>query len=149
MQRITLLALSLSLCGFIVSEAFGLPARQAEPARKEPKVLTPEEAIKQLPKEKVTVEFKLKSALVHENPAFVPQGGEIHYIEFRYNETFSFHLYGKAVTHIKRLGIEPSVHFRDQTVRVTGRVFANGSPNDQNLTYGIVVEGLDQFEVVK
>jgi hypothetical protein len=148
-RRITLLALSLSLFSFLVSEALAGPARQPEPAKKEPRLLTPEEAIQQLPQGKVTVEFKVKSALMHENPAFVPQGGELHYIEFSYHETFSFRLYGKAVTHIKRLGIEPSVHFRDKVVRVTGRVFANGSPNDKNLTYGLLVEGLDQFEVLK
>jgi len=118
----------------------GAGQKQPEQAKKEQKVLTPEEAMKQRPKEKVTVEFKVKAATIHENPAFVPKGGEIEYIEFTYNDKFYFRLYGKAVTHIKRLGIEPSVYFRDKVVRVTGQVFANG---------GMSVEGLDQFEVVK
>jgi hypothetical protein len=121
------------------------PDDNAAKAKKEPKVLTPEQAIKQEPKDKVTVEFKVKTATMQPNPAFVPQGEEVDYIELKYSDKFYVHLYGKPVTTLKRLGIDPGVFFRDKVIRVTGEVALGRDPD----FYGMMIESLDQLEVVK
>ena len=139
----------------------GVGPKQAEKANKEQKVLTPEEAIKQRPKEKVTVEFKVKRSLTLANPAFVPEGGEIDYITFQYDDRFYVCLYGKAVTQIKRLGLEPGSavlrgpgfvprgYFADKVIRATGQVVAEEEPVGAKTKYYVVVEDLDQLEVVR
>lgn len=76
---------------------------------KEQKVLTPEEAMKQMPKEKVTVEFTVKWGGVITNP-FVSKGGEVDDIRLEFGDRFYVTLAGKADS--------------DQTARLrTQRVF--------------------------
>jgi RNA polymerase sigma factor (sigma-70 family) len=129
--------------------------KQPEKARKERKVLTPEEAIKQRPKEKIAVEFKVSYATIHQNPAFVPEGGEIDCIDFKYDDRFYARLYGKPVTHLKRLGLAPPrmgfniSYFTNKVVRVTGLVVAEEELATEKTKYYVVVEDLDQLEVVR
>jgi RNA polymerase sigma factor (sigma-70 family) len=112
-------------------------------------VLTPEEAIKQMPKEQVTVEFTVKRAAISPNPAFVPEGGEVDDIWLEYGDRFYVTLARKAVTHVKRLGIEPSVFFRDKLIRVTGRIWPEQEAAGKDTRYRIWIDSLDQLEVVK
>jgi RNA polymerase sigma factor (sigma-70 family) len=140
------------------------PAGKTSPknAKKEPDMLTPEEAIEQRSKEKRTVRFKVTKVIVQ--PLEGPQSvgyNEGPYIRLIYGKDFSVLLRGPASYHIERLGIDPAKHFSGKSVRVTGRVlpdpvqiirFDNGPPtvveNDKGPPYQIVVDNLDQFEVV-
>lgn len=129
-------------------------------AKKEPDVLTPEEAIKQRSKEKLTVQFKVTEVIVQplEGPVAVGYN-EGPYIRLMHSKEFSVLLRGPASYQIVRLGIDPAKHFSGKRVRITGRVLPDpvqmivGNPpkvieNDKRPPFQIWVENLDHFEVV-
>jgi hypothetical protein len=112
----------------------GLPPKQDGKAGKEKqKVLTPEEAIKQMPKENVTVQFKVAS-VGRPNPNY--SGFFINYIQLRDGGKFVANLLDKA------LGLP--VDFQGKMVRVTGRVEPAG-----NELFRMVVRDAKNIEVVK
>jgi RNA polymerase sigma factor (sigma-70 family) len=119
------------------------PKAQGEaPAAK--KVLTPEEAIKQMPKENVTVQFKVASVEV-DGPY---TGFPVTYnIDLKDGGKFTARLTDNAFTpldvHMKKLGIEGVNDFKGKMVRVTGRVEGSGD------TLMMWVPDHANFEVVK
>jgi uncharacterized protein (TIGR03067 family) len=92
----------------------------ANNAQPEQNVLTPEEAIKQRPKEKVTVQFKVAKVEAMHNPG-TGFGGPDYYIFLSDGGRFTARL-AKTADQIMKLGIEPVKHFSGKVVRVTGRV---------------------------
>jgi RNA polymerase sigma factor (sigma-70 family) len=140
------------------------PAGKASPknAKKEPDVLTPEVAIKQMPKEKLTVQFKVTGVIVSplEGPKVVGYN-EGPYIRLMYDNKFSVLLLGPASYQIMRLGIDPAKHFTGKSVRITGQVLPDPYQimrldidpptvieNDKGPPFQIFVDDLDHFEVV-
>lgn len=121
--------------------------KQPEKAKKEQNVLTPEEAIKQRPKEKVNVQYKVASVEVTPLDGVKVEGfAEGPCIRLYAGAKFSVLLKGMASHRIVRLGIEPGKHFNGKSVRVTGYVVPDvveGPP------FNIIVDDLDQFEVVQ
>lgn len=109
-------------------------AKGEAPAAK--KVLTPEEAIKQMPKENVTVQFKVASVETNANyrgyfirPMFYLKDG---------GKTFTVCLDPlKNGDQIKKLGIESVFDLSGKVVRVTGRVD------------GVIMVDVNNIEVVK
>jgi hypothetical protein len=95
-------------------------AAKKKPAEKEQKVLTPEQAIKQMPKEKVTVQFKVAKVEAMHNP-MSGFGGPDYYIFLSDGGKFTARM-AKTADQIMKLGIEPVKHFSGKVVRVTGRV---------------------------
>jgi hypothetical protein len=98
-------------------------AKAEQPAAKKLTVLTPEEAIKQRPKEKVTVQFKVAAVEAMPNPGS-GFGGPVYYIFLKDGGRFTARL-SRAADQIMRLGIEPVKHF-------SGRW--SESPGESNLT---------------
>jgi hypothetical protein len=130
-------------------------------AKKEPDVLTPEEAIKQRSKEKLTVQFKVTEVIVQplEGPVAVGYK-EGPYIRLMHSKEFSVLLRGPASYQIVRLGIDPAKHFSGKSVRITGRILPDpyqiieGNPprvieNEKGPPFQIMVDDLDHFEVVR
>jgi len=126
-------------------------AKEEQPAVKsEQKVLTPEEAVKQKPTEKVTVKFKVtaaetmrvsKSNVIYENVGF----NEV--LILKDGDSFCVQLLPPVMDTIRRLGIEPDKHFKGTVVQVTGRL-GPGQPAFGTGQFQIVVSDLTQFEVV-
>jgi DNA/RNA endonuclease YhcR with UshA esterase domain len=114
-----------------------------ENAALERKVLTPEEAIKQLPKENVTVQFKVASVEAMPNPG-TGFGGPVYYIFLHDGGRFTARL-AKAADQFMKLGIEPVEHFTGKVVRVTGRI----EPDAGNLSFQMWVRDLADLEVEK
>jgi RNA polymerase sigma factor (sigma-70 family) len=137
------------------------PTTKEEPApndaKPEQKVLTPEEAIKQMPKETVTVQFKVAKVEMMFNPA-TGFGGPTHYIYLHDGGKFTARLakaadqfmaeeFKRLAEEFKRLGIKPDAvlseqkmieannapakHFGGKVVRVTGRVEAGSGSSLQ------------------
>jgi hypothetical protein len=100
------------------------------------KVLTPEEAIKLMPKENVTVQFRVASV---QRPDFNAWGYLINYIQLRDGDKFVANLFDKA------LGLP--VDFEGKTVRVTGRVDRIERSGDT--WFRMVVRDANNIEVVK
>ena len=121
------------------------PAEKIAPkkAKTEQKVLTPEEAIKQMPKEKVTVQFKVAAVEAMPNLA-TGLGGPDYYIFLKDGGRFTARL-ARAADQIMRLGVEPVKHFSGKVVRVTGRV----EPDSGNPSFMMWVVDLNDIEVVK
>jgi uncharacterized protein (TIGR03067 family) len=116
------------------------PAKETQP---EKKVLTPEEAIKQMPKENVTVQFKVRKVEAFPNPG-TGFGGPTYYIYLSDGGAFTARL-AKAADQVMKLGIEPVKHFNDKVVRVTGRIELDaGKPSIQ-----MWVRDIADIEVVK
>jgi RNA polymerase sigma factor (sigma-70 family) len=118
-----------------------------EKAGKEQKVLTPDEAVRHGPNERVTVQFKVTSAEV--TPLDGPQiegYAEGPQIRLKDGGKFSVLLMGPAADQIRRLAIEPDKHFGGKVVRVTGRVQAD---HDEGPPFSIWVDDLNHFEVVR
>jgi hypothetical protein len=92
-----------------------------ENAKQVLKVLTPEEAIKQRPKEKVTVKFKVTAV---QDMSRMPTGGFGQgFIVLKDGGSFSVRLVPPAMnTIVMQLGIEPTKHFVGKVVLVTGLV---------------------------
>jgi hypothetical protein len=126
------------------------PMPQQEPvpknAKQEQKVLTPEEAIKQRAKEKVTVQFKVTAVEAILTSGAIAEGSKVSrlWVRLKDGEKFSVQLRGRVTYQIERLGIDPAKHFNDKTIRVTGQVQHIESAG----TFQIVVDDLDQIEVV-
>jgi hypothetical protein len=153
------------LAGLLVVLGFGTaalpPAALAQEkhaqAQKNDKVVTPEQVIKEKPKETVQVEFRV--ADVGRILAQVKKGEEIEpplqlFAEDnemalrKVDDSFSVVVLGKAVRHLKRVGIEdPTEHFRGKVVRLTGTVRV--MPRTKGTGYELWVERLDQIEAVK
>jgi uncharacterized protein (TIGR03067 family) len=97
-------------------------AKDAQPRRK---VLTPEEAIKQMPKENVTVQFKVASVEMTGPYSGYPV---TFYICLKDGGKFTARLIDNQFTNvgdadqIKKLGIQAFGDFKGKIVRVTGRV---------------------------
>jgi hypothetical protein len=125
----------------------GRPMTKGEPApkntRQEQKVLTPEEAIKQRPKEAVTVQFKVASVKVLPNPG-LGFGGPTYYIFLQDGRKFTARL-AKAADQFMKLGVEPVKHFTGKVVRDTGRV----EPDAGNASFQMWVRDLADLEVLK
>ena len=114
-----------------------------ENAKQVLKVLTPEEAIKQRPKEKVTVQFEVASVEAMPNPAG-GFGGPVYYIFLHDGGKFTARL-AKAADQFMKLGIVPVKHFNGKVVRVTGRI----EPDARNPSFQMWVRDLADIEVVK
>jgi DNA/RNA endonuclease YhcR with UshA esterase domain len=112
-------------------------------ANTEQKVLTPEEAIKQMPKENVTVQFKVASVQAMPNPGS-GFGGPDYYIFLHDGGKFTARL-ARAADQFMKLGIEPVKHFTGKVVRVTGRV----EPDSGKPSFQMWVRDLADIEVVK
>jgi RNA polymerase sigma factor (sigma-70 family) len=112
-------------------------------AKQEQKVLTPEEAIKQRPKEAVTVQFKVAKVVAMPNPAG-GFGGPVYYIFLSDGGKFTARL-AKAADQLMKLGVEPVKHFTGKVVRVTGRV----EPDAGKSSFQMWVRDLADIEVVK
>jgi hypothetical protein len=125
------------------------PAEKTSPknAKKEPDVLTPEDAIKQRDKEKVTVQFKVASVEATLLSGAIAEGSQISRLQVRLKDgnNLSVRVTGRVTYWIERLGIDPAKHFSDKTVRVTGRVQHVESAG----AFQIVVDDLNQIEVVR
>jgi RNA polymerase sigma factor (sigma-70 family) len=115
-------------------------AKGEVPAAK--KVLTPEEAIKLMSKENVTVQFKVASVEV--TGPYVGFGGPAYYIYLKDGGRF----YARLIVHdsheIKKLGIERVTDLSGKVVRVTGRVEPSG-----DTSFMMWVRDLNNIEVVK
>ena len=105
------------------------------------KVLTPEEAIKRMPKENVTVQFKVASVEVT-GPYF--GYGIASYIYLKDGGKFTARLIVHDADQIKKLGIEAIEDFKGKMVRVTGRV----EPESGNESFQMWVRET-QIEVLK
>ena len=105
------------------------------------KVLTPEEAIKRMPKENVTVQFKVASVEVT-GPYF--GYGIAYYIYLKDGGKFTARLIVHDADQIKKLGIEAVEDFKGKMVRVTGRV----EPESGNESFQMWVRET-QIEVLK
>src|SRR5262249_23475292 len=112
-------------------ETFGATPPKAKDAQPVHKVLTPEEAIKQMSKEKVTGQFKVNAAEVirisNSNVIYENAGSREGLIlrdsdSFASEYSFAVQLLPPVMETIRRLGIEPDKHFRGKAVRVTGVV---------------------------
>ena len=113
-------------------------------AKTEQKELTPEEAIKQMPKENVTVEFKVVAVQVEPNHDYLAFGSPDNYIFLKDGGKFTARL-GHAADQIMKLGIDPVKHFNGKVVRVTGRV----EPESGNRSFQMWVLDQTHIEVVK
>jgi RNA polymerase sigma factor (sigma-70 family) len=126
--------------------------KKKEPAAREgagkgPKVLTPEEAINQRPKEQVTVQFNVTSVEVTPLDGPKVEGyAEGPHIRLKDGGRFSVLLLGPASDRVMRLGIEPGQHFRGKAVRVTGQVRPD---QGEGPPFAIWVDDLSRFEVVQ
>jgi hypothetical protein len=140
------------------------PAGTTSPknAKKEPDVLTPEEAIKRMSKEKLTVQFKVTGVIVSPLEGLKVEGyNEGPHIRLMDGKEFSVLLRGPASYQIMRLGIDPAKHFSGKSVRIAGRVLPDPYQimrldtdpptvieNDKGPPFQIIVDDLDHFEVV-
>jgi DNA/RNA endonuclease YhcR with UshA esterase domain len=124
----------------------GRPMTKEEPvpenAKTEQKVLTPEEAIKQGPKEKVTVQFKVVAVQAMPNPGS-GFGGPNYYIFLHDGGKFTARL-ARAADQFMKLGIEPVKHFTGKVVRVTGRV----EPDSGKPSFQMWVREITDIEVM-
>jgi RNA polymerase sigma factor (sigma-70 family) len=112
-------------------------------AKRERKVLTPEEAIKQMPKANVTVQFKVTSVKAMPNPGS-GFGGPVYYIFLHDGSKFTARL-ARAADQFMKLGVEPVKHFTGKVVRVTGRI----EPDAGKPSFQMWVRDLADLEVVK
>jgi RNA polymerase sigma factor (sigma-70 family) len=121
--------------------------KQPEQAKKEPKVLTPEEAIKQGSKEEVTVQFRVKAVEAKLNPYYGYSGygfgGPSCYISLKDGGKFIARL-GRAADQFMAQAIDPVKHFNGKVVRVTGRI----QPDSGNAAFMMWVVDLAHLEVV-
>ena len=124
-------------------ERWGTTPPAAKNAKPEQKVLTPEEAIKQMPKENVTVQFKVAKVEAMPNPGS-GFGGPTYYIYLSDGGKFTARL-AKAADQFMKLGVEPVKHFTGKVVRVTGRV----EPDSGKPSFQMWVRDLADIEVVK
>jgi RNA polymerase sigma factor (sigma-70 family) len=127
-------------------------AKEEQPAVKtEPKVLTPEEPIKQK-QEKVTVKFKVTSAqtflIAKSNVVGKSEGISGSRLVLKDGDSFSVQIVAPAIDTIKRLGIDPDKHFKGKVVQVTGHLQKGPSPYEPD-QFQMVVNDLTQIEVVK
>jgi hypothetical protein len=113
------------------------PKQDGKAGKEKQKVLTPEEAIKLLSKENVTVQFKVAS-VGRPNPNYRGYFYLVNYIQLRDGGKFTAYLFDKART------LEPSKGFEGKMVRVTGRVEPSGGA-----MFRMVVRDLNNIEVVK
>ena len=102
------------------------PKTGGKAGKEERKVLTPEEAIKQMPKENVTVEFKVASVEVDFTHLYSGYPGSI-YIHLKDGGKFRASLINNQFARwdadqIKKLGIKTNEDFKGKMLRVTGRV---------------------------
>jgi hypothetical protein len=121
------------------------PVEKTSPtsAKAAQKVLTPEEAITQRPKEKVTVQLKVAAV---QDESHTPGGGfGVGFILLKDGGSFSVRLVPPAMYTIMRLDIEPVKHFSGKVVRVTGLV----QPDPAGPSFHIRVDDLTQFLVMK
>ena len=124
------------------------PPTTPKNAKQERKVLTPDEAIKQMPKENVTVQFKVASVewdLTHVYSGY--PGSAYTHLKDGGKFTASLICNKFAIRwdadQIKKLGIETVEDFKGKMVRVTGRVEHFGD------TFVMWVRDLKNIEVVK
>ncbi|HLW63960.1 MAG TPA: TIGR03067 domain-containing protein, partial [Gemmataceae bacterium] len=107
----------------------GATPPKAKDALAEQGVLTPEEAIQQMPKEKVTVQFKVAKVEAMHNPGS-GFGGPTYYIYLSDSGKFTARM-AKTSDQIMKLGIDPVKHFTGRVVRVTGVVEAGAGSSIQ------------------
>jgi uncharacterized protein (TIGR03067 family) len=122
-----------------ISSAMPPRAMVPEP---EKTVLTPAEAIKQLPKGEVTVQFKVVKVEAMRNPSTGLRAA-FHYISLSDDGKFTARM-AKTADQIMKLGIDPGNHFGGKVVRVTGRV-----EPDSKSSFQMWVRNLADIEVVK
>jgi hypothetical protein len=123
------------------SEKQPMPKEEPAPksAEQERKVLTPEEAMKQMPKEIVTVQFRVASVQRPDPKAYAYYYPFINYIQLRDGGgRFTANLFDKA------LAVERSGDLTGKMVRVTGRVEPAG-----DTLFRMVVRDANNIEVVK
>src|SRR5437588_4690795 len=109
-------------------------------ANVERNVLTPEEAIKQGPKEKVTVQFKVTA--VQDMSKMRTGGFGVGYLLLKDGGSFSVRLVPPAMHTLLRLDIETGKHFTGKVVRVTGFV----QPDPVGPSFHIRVDDFNQAE---
>jgi hypothetical protein len=106
------------------------PTTDGKAGKEKEKVLTPEEAIKRMPKENVTVQFKVSAVEVTGPYLTYPIA---YYIYLKDGGKFTARLVDSwlgdedsnpIMKLVMRLGIESVEHFSGKVVRVTGRVEA-------------------------
>jgi hypothetical protein len=141
-----------------------IPKQEPGPknAKTEPKVLTPEQAIKQnqeiekaikKSQEKVTVQFKVKVAQVFwpsDSNVVGKVAGSHEALILKDSESlecFAVQIRPPVMDTIRRLGIEPGKHFEGKIVQVTGPL-QPGQPASGTGKFQIVVDDLTQFKVV-
>ena len=127
-------------------------------ARTAPKVLSPEQAIKQnqeieqaikKSQEKVTVKFKVtavKTFHVSNSNVIGENAGTHEVFVLRENDRFVVQILPPAMDTIRRLGVSDE-HFKGKVVQVTGRL-QPGQPAFGTGQFQIAVTDLTQFEVV-
>jgi len=113
-------------------------------AQTEQKVLTPEEAIKQRPKENVTVQFKVAAVKMGWSTGAIPKGSKTSSVwwELKDGNNFCIVLKGGPTYQLEQLRIDTVTHFTGKVVRATGLVVGEKPP------FCIAVDDLDQLEVV-
>jgi hypothetical protein len=138
-----------------------MPKQEPAPknARTEPKVLTPEEAVKQSQEieqaikksqEKVTVKFKVtavQTLRVSNSNVIYEDSGYHEVFILKDGDSFCVQLLPPATDTIRRLGIEPDKHFKGKVVQVTG-LLQPGQPAFGTGQFQIAVTDLTQIEVV-
>jgi uncharacterized protein (TIGR03067 family) len=125
----------------------GATPPKAKDAQPEKKVLTPEEAIKQMPKEDVTVKFKVASVEVTGPYTGYPVS---FYIYLKDGGKFAARLVDNAFDSLqadrfKKLGIKTAEDFKGKMVRVTGRIESDAGKT----LFVMSVRALANIEVVK
>ena len=124
----------------------GASPPKAKDGQPEQKVLTPEEVIRQRPKEKVTVEFKVTA--VQDMSTMPGTGFGQNYILLKHDGRFGVRLVPPAMNMVNRLGIEPVKHFSGKVIRATGRFQPALAGENAKGPFWIEVDDLNQFFVV-
>jgi hypothetical protein len=114
--------------------------------QKDPKVLTPEEAIRQRPTGEVTVQFRVAAVEVMPNKYYNYSGYSVvnYYLLLKDGGRLTARL-AMTADRSKELGPDPVKHFNGKVVRVTGQVV----PDAGNPSFMMWVVDLTHIEVVK
>ncbi len=111
------------------------------------KLLTPEEASKRGPNEKVTVRFKVTAVL--DNSQSPGTGFGVGFIQLKDGGNFSVRIVPPAMNTINRLDIEPAKHFTGKMVQVTGFVKTPLQSDTSKGPFWIEVNDLEQLGVFR
>lgn len=128
-----------------VGEPAAAKAIEPPKANKEPEVLTPAEAIKQVDKEQVSVRFDVASVKMGWSTGLIPKNAKTTSVwwELSDGNNFSVVLRGHAAYQLERLRIDTINHFKGKAIQATGRVQERGP------SFSMAVDELDQLEIVR